>query len=71
MRLLGESSMRECADFGREGIQRSRQFELQSGAPSSVSTSIGEIAYSQVNMLGVRYESVNFGAVERPGSPRW
>jgi hypothetical protein len=26
---------------------------------------------SQVDVLGVRYESVNFGAKTRPGSPNW
>ena len=32
--------------------------------------SLGSTYYSQVDMLGVRYKSVNFGARKSPDSPR-
>jgi hypothetical protein len=35
------------------------------------SASRGLTDYSQVDMLDVRYESVNFGAGTSPGSPNW
>jgi hypothetical protein len=32
---------------------------------------VGLADYCQVDMLGVRYQSVNFGAGKSPGSPNW
>ena len=38
---------------------------------AQVSASLGLTDYSQVDMLDMRYKSVNFGARKSPGSPNW
>jgi len=37
----------------------------------SSSASLGLTDYSQVDMRGVRYNSVNYGAGKSEGSPNW
>jgi hypothetical protein len=43
----------------------------RAGAGAAPRNALGLTDYPQVDMLGVRYKSVNFGARTSPGAPKW
>jgi hypothetical protein len=59
-----------CASTALDPCSLSRALSNLS-APDPSSAALGFTNYSQVSMLGVRYESVNFGSGKSPGSPNW
>ena len=53
----------------RHPLPMSLKYEPASEPPSSASLGLAD--YSQVDTLGLRYTSVNFGVGKRPVSPNW